>query len=52
MKSFPEIEKLREEVWFALPYIVYGGFAAIATIFYILFIEETKDKIIPDSIED
>jgi len=48
----PQVEKLRESVWFPLPYLIYGGMATVSAVLFILAVEETKDKEIPDSIED
>jgi hypothetical protein len=48
----PQIEKLREAVWYPLPYLIYGGLAVASTIFFVFVIDETKNKEIPDSIED
>ena len=35
-----------------MPYLVYGGFAAVSAIGFILVVTETKGKKIPDSIEE
>ena len=41
-----------ELYWFPLPFILYGAFSTISAITFILFISETKNKKLPDSLED
>ena len=38
--------------WEPLPYIVFGAVAAIAGLSFLLFIPETKDKPLPETLED
>ena len=46
----PQVETLGSSVGYAMPFVVYGAFAASSAITYVLTIKETNGKKIPDSI--
>jgi hypothetical protein len=38
--------------WYPIPFIIYGVFSSISALTFVLFMPETKDKKLPDTIED
>ena len=47
----PQVETFRD-VWYPMPYLIYGAFAAASAVTFVLFMNETNGKKIPDSIEE
>ena len=44
--------KIKADVWYPIPFLIFGGFSAIAAILFSIFIPETKNKKSPDTIEE
>ena len=38
--------------WFPIPFIVYGSFSTLSAVTFVVFMPETKDKKLPDTIEE
>ena len=44
--------KKGEIYWYPIPYLIYGSCSIISAITFSLFMSETKNKKLPDTIED
>ena len=48
----PQVETLSKSINYAMPYVVYGAFAASSAVTFVLAVNETNGKRIPDSVEE
>lgn len=48
----PNIQLLGQLYWYPIPFVVFGTFSIVSAITFVLFMPETKDRKLPDTIEE
>ncbi|RNA15634.1 Organic cation transporter [Brachionus plicatilis] len=48
----PNIQLLGEIYWSPLPFIIYGGFSLLSAILFAIFVPETQNRKLPDTIQE
>ena len=44
--------KKGEVYWYPLPFMIFGTFSSVSALFFIVLIPETKNKKLPDTIDE
>ncbi|RNA13309.1 organic cation transporter [Brachionus plicatilis] len=48
----PNVQLLGELYWYPMPFVIFGACSSVSALLFIFFVPETKDKKLPDTIED